>query len=79
MVNFDKKYGKTIIGTDEAFVGIKADYSQMGAKCNTADAFINAINSYTGNKFNTYSYEYFKNNLSDESIKNKFESYIKNL
>ena len=72
-------YGKSIIGTDEAFVGIKADYSQMGAKCNTADAFINAINSYTGNKFNTYSYEYFKNNLSDESIKNKFESYIKNL
>lgn len=69
-------FGKSIIGTDEAFIGIKADYSKIGAKCNTADDFINAINSYSGTKFNLYSYEYFKNNLSDESIKSKFESFI---
>ncbi len=64
-------FGKSIIGTDEAFVGIDADYNKIGAKCNTATEFIEAINlsviQLAGkNHFNEYSYQWFIDNLSFE-------------
>lgn len=71
-------YGKSIIGTDEAFVGIDADFSKIGAKCNTADEFIDSINTYTGTQFNEYSYNWFNNNLSDDKIYNTFLNFVNN-
>lgn len=45
-------YGKTIFGTDEAFIGVDRQAINCIKLCNTADDFINAINNYNGKKFN---------------------------
>lgn len=45
-------YGKTIFGTDEAFIGIEERINNVGILCNTADEFIRAINNYNGGKYN---------------------------
>ena len=39
-------YGKNIIGTDEAFEGYAIDAEQVGARCNTAQEFIDALRHY---------------------------------
>lgn len=69
-------YGKSIIGTDEAFVGIDADFEKIGGKFNTAQEFISSINSFRGNIFNDYAYEWFNENLSEESIFEKYKAFI---
>jgi hypothetical protein len=70
-------YGKTIFGTQEAFVGIDADFNKIGALCNSENDFIKAINSLNvTTSFNSYSYDLFKNNFTDEIVQKKFEAFI---
>jgi polysaccharide biosynthesis protein PslH len=71
-------HGKSIIGTDEAFVGYNIDYDKVGALCNTKDEFIEAINKFSGNKnnkiFNPYSRKTFLNNHSFKSAFSKYKN-----
>lgn len=53
-------YGKTFIGTDEAFAGIECSYEDVGAKCNTVQEFVNQISLIDCDKmFNVNSYNLF--------------------
>jgi hypothetical protein len=68
-------YGKNIIGTDEAFEGYDLDYEKAGARCNTKEEFITAINhfsSYQYPLFNIYSRKMFVNNYSEKERKKRF-------
>lgn len=70
-------YGKSVVGTEEAFVGIIADFNKIGGFCNTAEDFISCINGKKFELFNKYSYSYFKQNLSDDNIFEKFNMFCK--
>lgn len=52
-------YGKSIIGTSEAFEGYDFEVSNVGAECNSEKDFIESINNYitsqNKSKFNNYS------------------------
>ncbi|CAK7047063.1 MAG: hypothetical protein PARBB_02358 [Parabacteroides distasonis] len=61
-------YGKTIIGTEEAFVGIEGDYERIGALCHTAEEFVKAINALPVGTFNPYVYKLFEERYSDDSV-----------
>lgn len=70
-------YGKSIIGTSEAFVGIVGDLNQIGGLCESAQDFISALKrSY--NLLNTYSEELFKDFYSDAIFENKLSTYLNN-
>lgn len=73
-------YGKYILGTSEAFVGIEADYEELGGLCNDNTSFINKINTWdkTSN-FNTYSYNLFLNNYTDEVVEEKLKNCLYSL
>ncbi len=62
-------YGKTILGTDEAFVGYEMDINKVGALCNSQEEFENAIKKCMINPttFNAYSFQVFKDKYSDEA------------
>ena len=67
-------YGKTIIGTDECFQGIECEYSKIGALCNTATEFIDAINGYRYDKYNKYTASLFEKKYSDNAVQPAFNS-----
>ena len=69
-------FGKSIIGTDEAFQGIECDYCRMGGKCNTPSEFIHTINSLSDNRFNPYTYQLFSEKYETSVIENKFRDFI---
>lgn len=67
-------YGKYIIGTDEAFRGYDIT-DKEGARCNTPDEFITAINSLKLKyKFNIYSRQLYE---SKYSFKSSLEAFYK--
>ncbi|MDR0660901.1 MAG: glycosyltransferase [Prevotellaceae bacterium] len=71
-------YAKTIIGTSEAFVGIEANFSKLGGICNTADEFIEKINSDSlPLYYNQYSAELFLNSYSNNVVFSRFREFIK--
>jgi hypothetical protein len=62
-------HGKNIIGTREAFEGYEVDFAKVGACCETAEEFIEAINEFAKiftNKFNEYSRKIFLEKYSNE-------------
>jgi hypothetical protein len=62
-------HGKNIIGTGEAFEGYDVNFEKVGAKCETAEEFIVAINEFPKkfvNKFNEYSRSVFLEKYSDK-------------
>ena len=64
-------YGKNIIGTPEAFEGYDLDCEKVGAKCETAVDFINAIKKFSVNpipKYNAYSRKIYEDFYSEETI-----------
>lgn len=72
-------YGKNIIATDEALVGYDVDESKMGARCNTAEEFITAINDFCKNprpRFNAYSRQTFLEKYSTNAVIEKFHRAI---
>lgn len=72
-------YGKNIIATDEALVGYDIDESKMGARCNTAEEFVSAINDFCNNprpRYNAYSRQTFLEKYSMNALIEKFRQAI---
>ena len=67
-------YAKTIIGTDECFQGVECEYSEIGALCNTAAEFIDAINGSMCDKYNKYTANLFESKYSDNAVQPSFNS-----
>lgn len=62
------RYGKTILGTTEAFEGIDISSNPLiGKVCNNAEEYVKAINSLSIEKFNTASFSLFNKNYSDSA------------
>ena len=73
-------YGKSIFGTSEAFTGIECDFSRVGALCNTADEFVEALSSTELKKtVNNYSLEIFIRNFSNEVFVERLRDFLKSL
>jgi hypothetical protein len=75
---FALMYGKNILATNDAFEGYNIDFQKVGAKCNTANEFIVAIQNFDRNfdrKHNKYSRDLFLERYNDE----KAEILFKNL
>ncbi len=72
-------YGKTIIGTSEAFEGYKKDDRSMKV-CNTKEEFINILNEknvFSLSNFNKFSREIFLNNYDFMTVTIKFNNFLK--
>lgn len=72
-------YGKNIIATDEALVGYDVDETKMGARCNTAEEFISAINDLCEHprpRHNEYSRQTFLQKYSMSAVIEKFRRAI---
>lgn len=71
------RFGKTIIGTNEAFEGIEVNYNKVGLKSDSPKEFISKINALNLTlKFNEVSYREFENKFSFTQIFTKFKSEI---
>lgn len=70
-------YGKTIIGTKEAFEGYELDFDKIGKLCISADDFISAINSLYGENINRYAREIYLNKYNTSVVKCRFEKFLK--
>ena len=70
-------YGKTILGTEEAFVGISADYNRIGGLCNSAKEFIDKITSLDKNiRTNEYTTNVFNSYFSNEIFVDRLQAFI---
>lgn len=69
-------YAKTIIGTDEAFVGIDNPDKTVGCKCNTAKEFIEAINNLDNRVINTNTLKTFEDSYTDEVFRTKLITFL---
>lgn len=72
-------FGKNIIGTTEAFEGYNVDPEKIGALCNTADEFVDAINRLkfsSLSKFNENSRGYFEKYYSFEATIKMFRELL---
>lgn len=73
-------WGKNIVGTPEAFSGYGiTDYSKVGACCETAEEFIEIINSLNMPKFNQWNRQFYKDNFSYEKSVNLYQKLINRL
>lgn len=71
-------FGKTLLGTTEAFQGVEGEISQIGSLCNTAEEFIKELNAVDGTKkMNEEALRFFINNFSHEIIFCKFDTFVK--
>lgn len=73
-------YGKNIIASDEPLEGYELDTDRMGARCNTAQEFIAAINSFIESprpRFNKYSRSVFLDKYSTDSMMDAFRALLK--
>lgn len=69
-------YGKSVIGTTEAFTGIDIDFDRIGGKCNNAEDFIKILNTIEDKDFNEYAYQVFINRFSNEYFKDRLKGFI---
>lgn len=69
-------YGKSVYGSDEAFAGIICDFEKIGGLCNTAEEFIECLNSSDGNILNKYSLQLFNNYYSNTSFIKKLQNFL---
>jgi hypothetical protein len=71
-------FGKTIFATTEAFEGYEIDYQRAGAICNTAEDFIEEINTLDlkQGRFNEYSRSMFEANYSQTVFEEKLSHII---
>jgi hypothetical protein len=63
-------YGKNILGTDEAFEGYEIDTKRVGARCNTAEDFIQCIQKFSASpipRYNSYSRDVYVESYSEKS------------
>lgn len=72
-------YGKNILGTKESFEGYDIDPNMVGASCESADDFIQAINDFEAkkmNKFNESSRAYFLGSYSFDATLSHFSNLL---
>ena len=69
-------YGKTIVGTDEAFVGIDCDYARIGGLCRNADEFVCCIESLRIELRNPYTEELFNKEFTDLIFEQRLEDFL---
>lgn len=72
-------YAKNIIASNEALEGYELDYNKMGAKCNTEEEFISAINDFIGTprpKYNEYVRSVFLKKYSEEAVIDQFRKVL---
>lgn len=70
-------YGKTIIGTREAFTGIEnVEDENIGYLCESEDQFVDTINNFQGEKLNVFARNYFLNNFDLEKEFKNFEAFL---
>lgn len=73
------KYGKTIIGSLEAFEGIPLlQNPNIGRLCNSSDDYISYINSHSFDRINRSSLEIFNQKFSDIIAKDTLKHIISN-
>lgn len=73
------RYGKTVFGTSEAFMGVEADFDKIGGLCNSADSFIKRINEWDFDVFNENSYNLFLTQFSDKNVYEKFSQFVEEI
>lgn len=72
-------YGKNIIGTTETFQGYDLDFDRVGALCNTAPEFIEALNRFSQHpvpRFNAYSRQQFLENYTAQVRLERFKTLL---
>lgn len=69
-------YGKTIVGTGEAFVGIDCDYARIGGLCRNADEFVRCIESLRMDLRSPYTEELFKSRFTDVTFEQRLEDFL---
>lgn len=70
-------YGKTILGTNEAFEGYTLDTQQVGALCNTAQEFIDAIHriqEHPQPRYNAYARQVYLSTYTEEFALSAFQA-----
>lgn len=73
------RYGKTIIGSPEAMMGVPDKYYPKICKvCKSSLDYIKAINDLPNQKFNKNSYETFNELFSDDAVFNKLQYFLIN-
>lgn len=76
-------YGKTILGTQEAFEGYEIENYKIGERCDSATDFISTINKYISmkisTKFNKDSRELFKAKYDNSTLEEIIISIKKNI
>jgi hypothetical protein len=75
-------HGKNIIGTSEAFMGYDVDFEKIGAKCETANEFIKAMNEFLkrfSSKYNDYSRNIFLEKYTDKIVFEQFAEVFKRI
>lgn len=72
-------YGKTIIGTTEAFVGVDGDYDKLGGLCNTADEFEKVINKMNKKTLNDYSVKLFNIYYFEDVVYPRFKHFLESI
>ncbi len=72
------KYGKSILGSKEAFQGFDNIDERIGKICYTNIDFINSINNLNFLKYNQFSRKLFIDYYSEDSALKKFSAILKN-
>lgn len=74
-------YGKNIYATSEALEGYDVEVDKIGAKCNTADEFVNAIQNDLPNRtiYNKFSRKTFLDNYSNDVWYQRFKVFLDGL
>jgi len=74
-------YGKSVLGTNEAFEGYEVDFNKVGALCNNAESFESEIGILKNldNKYNEYSRSIFDAKYSSSVTSKKFKEIFSNL
>lgn len=72
-------YGKNILATDEALEGYEIEEGVSAWRCNTAEAFINAIHDFAQHprpRFNQAARQCYLQNYSNEVVEQKFKELL---
>ena len=74
-------YGKTVLGTAEAFEGYEIDREEVGKECNSESDFIDFIKNFSpGNlKYNEKSRDIFDKFYNTSTVTNCFSEFIKTM
>lgn len=73
-------YGKNIIGTSEAFCGYDIpDFSKVGAKCDTQEEFVKAINDLNLPHFNNFSRQLYQEKYSYDATLKMFRQLFEEM